>query len=840
MCLCSLGNVYIADNGNYRIRKVTVEVVPSSQPSTQPTSQPSSQPSSLPSSHPTSQPSTNPSSQPTTQPSTSLVNIAVFSVIMRYQNLDLSDWNADLVHHELLIKASLVKHVAGIREDDIVGVYAVDRSTRRLVTDADNSKTLIPTECEAYILAECAVLYKPSNKETTHQDQRILNIKMLELDITFNIRPQYYNRTNEMTIADVYDEVISHINATSNDVLVDLQSNSTYFTNALVVGTTFSTYSSVIARSSNPTSTPTSYPTSTPTSQPTCGIGSYQVGSGCGPCVPGYYADSLNAFKCTACPLDTYTSIAGSVQCSSCDNFAGNVHEASTSCPHFFLPASPLIYYSLGSFIAVLFLSALLFAGENFSIMFVLGLFPLLDIVSDMVYILSVKFWNFELLICAIIFFVVPSSMFVYKLIRMGAYPHLVKFVGLEIMHDKHIWLGVSPEGFPLINGERSTLLHKEHDSIDKLMWYWVLWLLLLAFQVMFLVICFVWYFLVAVLLVVWLFVGFTLYQTKMLAIGKVWNAWFSTWTQSDFFNKEISLDASVLNESLFHEFMLETVPQIAIQSVNNALIFNGNFPAVSLFSLAMSIFIAVNGVYRYGYYLLWKGIKFDEIPLPLAVSIQKINKTKLFPRRSVFTKKIVSLVESIIKMKDASIPSNIQRMSQAITDANTTTMDLIESLNFHIHLVKLGVRKLQRMQSLESTTSMSTDPKFDEFITFLNIILSNTQSLPDAADDERGDGKKMTSNDCTIVDIGAIARHSNVINNNKIMPLDDENGVRIVDHQQAARKWNDIVPLEITNNTSESDTNSLRTADVVSRTSTALLNEYMGDFDVFSSDESA
>jgi hypothetical protein len=156
-----------------------------------------------------------------------------------------------------------------------------------------------------------------------------------------------------------------------------------------------------------------------------------------------------------------------------------------------------------------------------------------------------------------------------------------------------------------------------------------------------------VWHVASTLFLVVWLFVGLFLYQTKMLAIGKVWNTWFYTWTQCNDYNKEISLDASVLNESLFYEFLFETVPQIAIQSINNSLIYKGNIPPVSLFSLAMSIFIAINGIYRYGYYLLWKGTKFDEIPLPLTVRLQSINKS-IIPRRSMISRKLGSIVNSV------------------------------------------------------------------------------------------------------------------------------------------------------------------------------------------------
>ena len=685
VCLDSFDNVFIADSSNNRVRKLT---------SSQPTSQPSSKPSSSPTC-----PSTHPTSQPTSQPTMSTMEVVVFSVTTKYQNLDLSDWNVDQAHHEALIKASLVQHVDGLREDDIVDISAANISTTgsRHLTNNDDGTTEI-------------------HVSSSIDDPRVLIIKILELDIIFNIRLQYFKQTTQMTSADVYQTIISRIIASSNDSLVYLQSNSAYFANAVVLSTSYSSYSVIFSRST--------YPTSTPTSQPSCGIGSYQVGSGCGSCAPGYYTDSLNAYQCNACPLDTYKSEIGSVQCSPCGKFTTNVNEASTSCPNFLLNVSAITYCSICAFIAVLFLSSLYFAGENKFTMLILGTFPLLDILSDMIYILSVKFWNFELFLCAVIFFVIPSSMFVRMLVRIKAYPRMIKFVGVEIIGDQYIWLSVSRDGSPLINGERSTLSFEEHDGMDKVLWYWSFWLVLIALQVIFLIVCSLWYLVQATLLIVWLFAGLVLYQTKMLAIGKVWNSWFSTWTQSNDLDKEISLDASVLNESMFHEFMLETVPQIAIQSLNNLLIYNGNYPIISQFSLAMSLVIAINGIYRYGYYLLWRGIKFDEIPLPLVLRIQKINKSKFLPRRSVVTRKLESFVESI-KVKRSITTSNMRRISQA-WDNSTTSSEVIAAIVSHL---EIGIGKLRSMPAVSVNDCSEHLNQFEELVVELRNIVSESES---------------------------------------------------------------------------------------------------------------
>lgn len=125
-----------------------------------------------------------------------------------------------------------------------------------------------------------------------------------------------------------------------------------------------------------------------------------------------------------------------------------------------------------------------------------------------------------------------------------------------------------------------------------------------------------------------------------------MWNTYFYYLTQSSAFEKDIEIDATVLNESLFFEFLLETTPQITIQVMNNILTFNGQFSTLSLFSLSVSALVALNGVYRYGYYLLWKKVKFEEIPLPLTIRLNEIKRTVRC--RSMITRNVSALVQSL------------------------------------------------------------------------------------------------------------------------------------------------------------------------------------------------
>ena len=62
--------------------------------------------------------------------------------------------------------------------------------------------------------------------------------------------------------------------------------------------------------------------------------------------------------------------------------------------------------------------------------------------------------------------------------------------------------------------------------------------------------------------------------------------------------------------------FMLETVPQLVVQIVNNTSKPNNTWSVTSLFSTAMSVYMALSGVYRFGYFRWYKGYAFEEIPI--------------------------------------------------------------------------------------------------------------------------------------------------------------------------------------------------------------------------------
>ena len=57
-------------------------------------------------------------------------------------------------------------------------------------------------------------------------------------------------------------------------------------------------------------------------------------------------------------------------------------------------------------------------------------------------------------------------------------------------------------------------------------------------------------------------------------------------------------------------------MPQLIIQSMNNQ--FTQKWTSAGIFSITLSVFMTLNGLYRYGYYLLWLGMALKDVPNPV------------------------------------------------------------------------------------------------------------------------------------------------------------------------------------------------------------------------------
>jgi hypothetical protein len=190
-------------------------------------------------------------------------------------------------------------------------------------------------------------------------------------------------------------------------------------------------------------------------------------------------------------------------------------------------------------------------------------------------------------------------------------------------------WLGVE-SGSPTIFNVKSVYF-ANHDSLPKVMLFLIIWVLMIVLQLFSFAFGVFWCFMTAPVAIVWLLIGFVLFQSKLIAVRQVWNLWIGVWTGSSELQKsdeEPAIDAAVINESILLEFVVESLPQAAIQSYNNTLI--GSWTTFSYVSSALSVAMILNGIYRYLYYILWMQKTFDEIPTfePFSSKKMKISKS--------------------------------------------------------------------------------------------------------------------------------------------------------------------------------------------------------------------
>ena len=136
-------------------------------------------------------------------------------------------------------------------------------------------------------------------------------------------------------------------------------------------------------------------------------------------------------------------------------------------------------------------------------------------------------------------------------------------------------------------------------------MTFWGFFIIQLTFLSFYLV----WIIVFSPFYIFWIIIGIFFFQCKVLAIGTLWNFWFFIWTGTHEHDIDTLVDTSLLNEALLIH-MVESLPQLTVQIWNTQLL--GKWTVLGYFSTLLSSFISINGLYRYGYYLLWRGIHID------------------------------------------------------------------------------------------------------------------------------------------------------------------------------------------------------------------------------------
>lgn len=376
-----------------------------------------------------------------------------------------------------------------------------------------------------------------------------------------------------------------------------------------------------------PSSVPSALPTSIPTSAPTCRRRyKHEDGSSDCVCKAGThvaYNASEDIESCRKCAIGTYSQHTHSNQCEECDWPSYNFQRGSTHCTSLCLCfSSTTLAFALIPFIAIFLCCVWAADGSRYAV-FVILFFPTLDVFSDVLYIATTTFYLRYIFYSAVFFVMLPTAFFVQELVHLKAFPQILWWPQSRRVFQKPSfmkdfwWLGCQGSN-PTYYGEKVTLIFQHHDGIPHLVAFLLTWLLLLTAQMLSSTLMLLWPVVSVFFLSLWFMVGLFFHLTKVSAIGRVRTVWYWVWTCSNKHRNLADVDLGVLNRGLFSEFVLETLPQLAIQAYNNEM--TNIWTPIAQFSALLSLFIAVNGSYRFLYWTLYVGQPIEEIDLGIVV----------------------------------------------------------------------------------------------------------------------------------------------------------------------------------------------------------------------------
>ena len=314
---------------------------------------------------------------------------------------------------------------------------------------------------------------------------------------------------------------------------------------------------------------------------------------------------------CTGCPKGQYTDTTGNTACLTCSWPGTTFTTGSTSCTGFTLAAPPSLNLAVLVITLTLLVGCSAFLKGDALAFIAMVAGPNLDLLSDILYISSVVFYSKILLAAAIITFSIPILFFGYVLYSLEAAPYCFPLPLFHLVGNKVLFLGVQ-KGRPAINGE--PVWSGYLDTLYKIVLLGLIWVGMVLAQGFIFVYIALWGCLHLILWAPLFLLGFILFQMKILAVGRVYNWWFSVWTQDREYDTDKSVQIYLLQQSLLVEFSCETIPQLSVQVANSVGV--GDFPPVAIFSVAMSAALALEGLYKYGYYMLFRGYPLELVPL--------------------------------------------------------------------------------------------------------------------------------------------------------------------------------------------------------------------------------
>jgi hypothetical protein len=229
-----------------------------------------------------------------------------------------------------------------------------------------------------------------------------------------------------------------------------------------------------------------------------------------------------------------------------------------------------------------------------------------MDVNTDLLYGLVEKFYNRTLFYLSIFFYVLPNFAFIVQLRNVR--PYVMSPLFLKFLKDNFIWLGVT-EWRPTYHNEPLLNCIPNHDNIFFVLAYILKWIVFVILQILSIIVMILLIILSIPCQIYWFLLGLILFQSKSIAINSIWNKWFYIYSGDvNIEQKEDGeIDLSFLHRSKLLEFVLESGPQLVIQTINNLKINSFNLlelNSVAIFSSSFSLLMIFNGIYKYLYHV--------------------------------------------------------------------------------------------------------------------------------------------------------------------------------------------------------------------------------------------
>lgn len=368
-------------------------------------------------------------------------------------------------------------------------------------------------------------------------------------------------------------------------------------------------------------------------------------------------------------PVDTVQTT-----CTKCAYPYTNLTSGKTDCPNTWLRfRASIVIIVLAAMTFIVTIAVL--SGERKFAIFLIILSPTVDFFSDVAYIMTNKFYNMPLLISAITFVMVSVVLFAAELCVSKRYPacmlampvYAAAFMGkfapamaagaqylmtlFAAFHGAHMPESLTPQWADLSE------LHGLLFNIAVGIWLSLVWsvmngVLLLVFLLRngaaslalsgYLCIASAVAGLVAslalivrpALVLAWFLLGAVLHMTKTLCIGRVWYFWVRGWglatvpqgcTVPEF-------DTFAYNSGVLAEFLLESFPQLVLQSMNNTYI--GTWSPIAILSTVVSVYMTLDGFYKMSFALCVRRSPFEDIAVKPPVLSWVVKGTEMQPCR--------------------------------------------------------------------------------------------------------------------------------------------------------------------------------------------------------------